>query len=229
MPQNNRHQAAGHQVASEQPTDSTKKPQKLLLAEMFERLHRRNPGVLPETTKGTILAAWREGRIPLIASEVREYRPLPATAPTIGVEQVLSSNQLIPADIPPTDIAFHWAINKAVWDDETGPITEFFDVGAMRDAFDREWPVDETLPRTKRGAKGYGEETWKLLEVHFYLLLDNDAKSAYADIDATDYANKLATWGHQHTYIGETMTPEAETIRRKIPEWVKFWRMLQAS
>ena len=64
----------------------------------------------------------------------------PAIAPTSGIEQIFSSNQIIPADIRPTDIRFNWATNKALWTDKTGAKTEFFDIGAMRDAFDREWP-----------------------------------------------------------------------------------------
>ena len=58
MPQKNSRQAVGHQVGSKQPTELTKRPQKLLLTEMFARLHGRSPGVLPETTKATI---WRLG------------------------------------------------------------------------------------------------------------------------------------------------------------------------
>jgi hypothetical protein len=47
---------------------------RLSLAEIFARLHERDTSSLQETTKAAIRAAWHKGRLPLIASEVREFR-----------------------------------------------------------------------------------------------------------------------------------------------------------
>ena len=50
---------------------------RLSLTEIYTVVHKRDTSVLPETTKVAILAAWREGRLPLSASEVRIWRRLP--------------------------------------------------------------------------------------------------------------------------------------------------------
>jgi hypothetical protein len=47
------------------------------LSEIYAHVQRQNPSALPETHKAEIVHAWREGRLPLIADEVRKWTPGP--------------------------------------------------------------------------------------------------------------------------------------------------------
>jgi hypothetical protein len=55
-------------------TASAPETEWLALAEIYEHVHRQNPLVPPERIKADIIKAWRDGHLPLIASEERAYR-----------------------------------------------------------------------------------------------------------------------------------------------------------
>jgi hypothetical protein len=69
----------------------------LSLTEMYTELQRRNTAVLPEKTKAAILDAYRAGRLPLTANEVRELRRSSPVRPSVWVPSVPSEPvQMLP-------------------------------------------------------------------------------------------------------------------------------------
>jgi len=74
----------------------------------------------------------------------------------------------------------------------------------------------------KRGRKPYD---WELFKAKFYLMLDDDDVPAYADIDASDYAERLMTWGNNN--LGEEETPKQAAMREKVAEWKPLWKRLK--
>jgi hypothetical protein len=80
------------------------------------------------------------------------------------------------------------------------------------------------LTHTKRGPKPYD---WELYKAKFYLLLDDDDVSAHADINASDYAERLMTWGRNS--FGEKETPEQAAMREKVAEWRSLWARLRGA
>jgi hypothetical protein len=88
---------------------------------------------------------------------------------------------------------------------------------------------DVSLPTpSRRGPKGY-DWVWEVLQAKFYLFLDFNDETAYANIDASDYAKELTTWAQNHPSIGEKNTPDEGTIRKKIGQWMRLWPLLKAS
>jgi hypothetical protein len=55
----------------------------LSLADIYERVHRRNPSALPEVTQAEIETARRDDRLPLIASEELAYRKCSPLKPLV--------------------------------------------------------------------------------------------------------------------------------------------------
>ena len=64
---------------------STPPDQQMSLADIYAHVHKRNSLVPPQTTTTAILTEWREGRLPLIASEVVEKRPVCPVKPGVWV------------------------------------------------------------------------------------------------------------------------------------------------
>jgi hypothetical protein len=60
-------------------------PKRLSLADIFARLHKRDTSTLPETTKEAVLKVWHTGRLPLVASKVREFRPACPVRPHVWI------------------------------------------------------------------------------------------------------------------------------------------------
>jgi hypothetical protein len=119
-----------------------------LLAEIFAQVQRRNPQNLQEVTQAEILQAHREGRLPLISEEVREYRmycPL-AELPKGPVPPLeVLRNQPVPTNIP---LAYDWAESWAQWKDpKTEARTEYLKIRGRQDVVDQLWPLNPQSPQ----------------------------------------------------------------------------------
>jgi hypothetical protein len=80
----------------------------------------------------------------------------------------------------------------------------------------------ETPTHTKRGPKPYD---WELYKAKFYLMLYDDDVLAYADVNVSDYADRLMTWGNNN--FGEKETPGPTAMRDHVAEWKPLWRRLK--
>jgi hypothetical protein len=81
----------------------------------------------------------------------------------------------------------------------------------------------ELLGHARRGPKPYD---WELYKAKFYLLLDNDDVPAHGEINISDYAGRLMTWGNNNLEEGET--PGDAAMRGKVKDWVPLWRRLKS-
>jgi hypothetical protein len=80
----------------------------------------------------------------------------------------------------------------------------------------------ELSARARRGRKPHD---WELYRAKFYLMLDNDDVLAYADINISDYADRLMTWGRNN--FGKS--PEQAAMRKKVAEWKPLWQRLKGA
>src|SRR5262245_56012427 len=80
----------------------------------------------------------------------------------------------------------------------------------------------ELSARARRGRKPHD---WELYRAKFYLMLDNDDVLAYADINISDYADRLMTWGRNNF----DKSPEQAAMREKIAEWKPLWQRLKGA
>jgi hypothetical protein len=80
----------------------------------------------------------------------------------------------------------------------------------------------ELSTRARRGRKPHD---WELYRAKFYLMLDNDDVPAYADINISDYADRLMTWGRNNF----DKSPEQAAMREKVAEWQLLWQRLKGA
>jgi hypothetical protein len=80
----------------------------------------------------------------------------------------------------------------------------------------------ELSARARRGRKPHD---WELYRAKFYLMLDNDDVPAYADINISDYADRLMTWGRNNF----DKSPEQAAMREKVAEWKPLWQQLKGA
>jgi hypothetical protein len=80
----------------------------------------------------------------------------------------------------------------------------------------------ELSARARRGRKPHD---WELYRAKFYLMLDNDDVPAYADINISDYADRLMTWGRNNF----DKSPEQAAMREKVAEWKPLWQRLKGA
>ena len=80
----------------------------------------------------------------------------------------------------------------------------------------------ELSARARRGRKPHD---WELYRAKFYLMLDNDDVPAYADINISDYADQLMTWGRNNF----EKSPEQAAMRGKVAEWKPLWQRLKGA
>ena len=76
----------------------------------------------------------------------------------------------------------------------------------------------------KRGPKGFSDDELKLFEVKFYLMLEDNAVSAGAEIDVNDYALQLIDWGERNSL----RTPQKTKMGDEIKKWLPFWYGLKS-
>ena len=80
----------------------------------------------------------------------------------------------------------------------------------------------ELSTRARRGRKPHD---WELYKAKFYLMLDNDDVPAYADINISDYADRLMTWGRNNF----DKSPEQAAMRENVAEWKPLWQRLKGA
>jgi FtsZ-binding cell division protein ZapB len=76
----------------------------------------------------------------------------------------------------------------------------------------------------KRGPKGFSDDELKQFEVKFYLMLEDDAVSAGAEINLNDYALLLVDWGERNGL----RTPQKTKMGDEIKKWLPFWYDLKS-
>ena len=94
---------------------------------------------------------------------------------------------------------------------------------AVSNTVSTEPPAADRVGHARRGPKPYD---WELFKAKFYLLLDNDDVPAHSNINISDYASRLMTWGNNNLDKGET--PGDATMLAKVKDWVPLWRRLKS-
>ncbi len=252
-------------IAGREPEGKTGKPipERIPLAKIFQRLHRRDTSVPEAATQKAILVAYREGRLPLAAARVCKLLTRPVRSPDVSMDEpepddekgwehvkemrktkivgftekvllegvddlgplvvhasrvppppanrvieVITYDEQIPASISPAAIRFDWVDSRAVWTDkETGTITEFSGITALRADVEREWPV----PAVKT------PKEWAFDKVD-RLLKDKVIHPRIGRRELSRNLEPLMKDDHQHELVTRAM-PESSIYRALKEEW----------
>jgi hypothetical protein len=81
----------------------------------------------------------------------------------------------------------------------------------------------ELSTHVRRGRKPHHD--WELYKAKFYLMLYEDDVPAYADINVSDHADRLMTWGRNNF----DKSPEQAAMRGKVAEWKPLWQRLKGA